>query len=356
MLLQFNVAGRLSRQAFGEGFAAWERSMDLQSEVFASRPRVSPTLNLASVLGPRPAFAAMMSATPAEELLGGASPEAPVSLESAIRPAPPRPASPPMERPSAEGALRRLLAESVPLEETQKRELIARVQAGDRSAADALIRSDIRFVANRARRYARAFGLQGQDYLDLVQEGCRSLVKTAERFDLGRSNKFLTYASWWVRADLTRYILDHMQDIRVPVHRSEMLRVLRREVAELRREGTDFGTAELAERMDLTERQVEELQGQDGAGRALRLETPLGPEGEGNLLDLIPASGPAPDHALVGGRLVGQIRRFIASRKSATERAVLEARLLDSAEPSQVEVAERLGMTRGEVKNLERAL
>lgn len=356
MLLQFHVAGRLSRQAFGEGFATWERSLDHHAEALASRPRVSPLLSLGSVLGPRPAFAAMMSATPAEELSGGASPETPLTLESAIRPAPPRPTAERAERPSAEGALRRLLAESVPLEETQKRELIARVQSGDRSAADALIRSDIRFVANRARRYARAFGLQGQDYLDLVQEGCRSLVKTAERFDLGRSNKFLTYASWWVRADLTRYILDHMQDIRVPVHRSEMLRVLRREVAELRREGADFGTAELAERMDLTERQVEELQGQDGTGRALRLETPLGPEGEGNLLDLIPASDPAPDHALVGGRLVGQIRRFIASRKSATERAVLEARLLDPAEPSQVEIAERLGMTRGEVKNLEKTL
>ncbi|MCC6273573.1 MAG: sigma-70 family RNA polymerase sigma factor, partial [Deltaproteobacteria bacterium] len=356
MLLQFHVAGRLGRSAFGEGFATWERSLDLQSEILASRPRFESTPTLASVLGPRPAFAAMMSATPAEELLGGAGSEAPLPRESAIRPAPPRPAVERAESPSAEGGLRRLLAEAAPLTETQKRELILRIQSGDRSAADALIRSDIRFVANRARHYARVFGLQGQDYLDLVQEGCRSLVKTAERFDLSRSNKFLTYASWWVRADLTRYILDHMQDIRVPAHRSEMLRTLRREIAELRREGADYGIAELAERLDLTERQVTDLQAQGGNGRALRLEAPMGPEGEVNLLDLIPAFGPAPDQALVGGRLLGQIRRFIESRNSERERVVLEARLLDPAEPSQVEIAERLGMTRGEVKNLEKAL
>ncbi len=356
MLLQFHVAGRLGRQAFGEGFASWERSLDLQSELLVSRPRFASAPTLASVLGPRPAFAAMMSATPAEELLGGASPEAPVSLESAIRPAPPRPAGEPAERPSAEGALRRLLAESLPLEESRKRELIARIQSGDRSAADALVRSDIRFVANRARHYARAFGLQSQDYLDLVQEGSRSLVKTAERFDLSRSNKFLTYASWWVRADMTRYILDHLQDIRIPAGRSETLRVLRREIAELRREGKDFETSDLAERMALTERQVEELQSQAGTRQALRLEAPIGIEGEGNLLDLIPASGASPDQALVGGRLLAQIRRFIESRKNERERVVLEARLLDPSEPSQEEIGERLGMTRGEVKNLEKTL
>lgn len=358
-LLQFNIAGSLSHHAFGEGFSAWERSMDLHAESLSTRRSLSIS-QMQTQWGPRPAFASMMSVVLEE---GGVNTQQEVTIGSGIRPSGTSGAvrgeatgSAAELRPSAEGALRRLLAEAVPLDEEVKRALIARIQAGDSRAADALIRSDIRYVSRMARRYSRAFGLQHADYLDLVQEGCQSLVKTAERFDLNRSNKFLTYASWWIRADVTKYILNHLQDIRIPIHRSEMLRILRREVAVLRSEGEEFGVADIARRLDLTEQQVEELQGQERTGQVLRLEKPTGEEGDGSLLDLIEAPGHAPDHALVGGRLMNLVRRFVESREKPVERAVLEARLLDPEEPTQKELAERLGLTRGQVKNLEKAL
>ncbi|HKX12493.1 MAG TPA: hypothetical protein VJP40_05025, partial [bacterium] len=64
MLLQFNVAGNLSRRAFGQNFHAWERSVDLQAEVL-QRPRPTPTRNIFG----QPALAMAGVSAPAEASL-----------------------------------------------------------------------------------------------------------------------------------------------------------------------------------------------------------------------------------------------------------------------------------------------
>lgn len=89
MLLQFNVAGRLSQHAFGERYQAWERRLDLHAETLASGNRSAPSVgrgplsalgNFLSVFGPQPAMAVAQGSRGFEV---GGSPE---TRDSFLRP------------------------------------------------------------------------------------------------------------------------------------------------------------------------------------------------------------------------------------------------------------------------------
>ncbi|MFO1464619.1 MAG: sigma-70 family RNA polymerase sigma factor [bacterium] len=353
LLLQFHVAGRLTRAITGENFQTWERSLDLQTESLARLSRIprftmpgwDHGLALAPVL--------MMTGDPAEGLPGAegsAPPPPPAGTVSGLRPAPPPRLAPESHEPSSmESALRRQLAESRQISEDEKRDLIARYQSGDRRAGEELLRADFRYVVQMAKRYGYSFGVGRQDVHDLIQEGSRGLLKAAERFDLERDNTFLTYASWWMRHHITRYLLDNHREIRIPLYRQDLLRRLSREVESLQKQGREFGDQDLAERMDMSAKAVEELQAERASGKLLQLETPLGEDGDFDLHDRIASHTPPPDEALVGSRLQALVRRFIATRRSETERRILELSLLEG-EMDVKEIAETLGIKPSEAR------
>ncbi|MCE9625051.1 MAG: sigma-70 family RNA polymerase sigma factor [Deltaproteobacteria bacterium] len=368
LLLQFHVAGRISGASFGDSVGRWERALDLQNESLASVREPLRHSWEGAALGPRPAYVSMMSAHSAAEVLPGAEPLAspptesfprPTSLEaerpvSQLVPAGPK-TRPENVPPSAYKSFRELIARSRILPESEKREVIARIQSGDESAKEELILSDIKSVVRIARSYGRKFQLPASDVQDLMQEGAMGLLKGAERFDF-RNVNFLTYATWWVRQNITRYIIDHLQDIRIPAHRLTILRQLNREIRELEQQGKENGTLELAPRLEMSPDQVEELQSQAQNSRTLRLDTPIGEEGGGLLLDLVASDEPAPDRQLVGSGLRNLLANFIASRKSPEDRRILEARFFDADEPGLKEIADELGITKAEAMSRERRL
>jgi len=369
LLLQFHVAGRISGAAFGDSVGRWERALDSQNESLAAVREPSLHSWEGDAWGPRPAYASMMSGHSVAEILPGGEPAEFPPTESASRPGSleaERPASQPVPvgpkarpeyvPPSAYKSFRELIARSRVLPEFEKRAVLARIQAGDERAKEDLILSDIKSVVKIARSYGRKFQLPATDVQDLMQEGVMGLLKGAERFDFREVN-FLTYATWWVRQNITRYIIDHLQDIRIPAHRLAMLRQLNREIRDLEQQGKENGTLELAPRLEMTPVQIEELQAQAKNVRPLRLDTPVGEEeGSGLLLDLVASEGPAPDRELVGSGLRNLLANFIASRKSPVDRRILEARFFDVDEPGLKEIADELGMTKAEVMARERRL
>lgn len=84
------------------------------------------------------------------------------------------------------------------------RNLIARAQAGDTAARDALIESNLRLVLSVVRRF---YG-RGADHDDLFQVGCLGLIKAVERFDLSYDVAFSTYAVPRIIGELRRYLRD----------------------------------------------------------------------------------------------------------------------------------------------------
>src|SRR5262249_33139263 len=100
--------------------------------------------------------------------------------------------------------------------------LAKRIEAGDESARNRMIESNLRLVVATARAYA----YRGVPLLDLIQEGTLGLMRAVERFDWRRGTKFSTYAGWWIRQAIDRAVCNQAEPIRVPVHVHERRRRL----------------------------------------------------------------------------------------------------------------------------------
>ena len=94
---------------------------------------------------------------------------------------------------------------SIPLlTPAQEKLLIKKVKEGSREALDLLVKSNLRFVVNIANLYKG----QGLEVGELISEGNMGLIEAARRFDPSQKIKFISYAVWWVRQNITRAIAE----------------------------------------------------------------------------------------------------------------------------------------------------
>ncbi len=99
----------------------------------------------------------------------------------------------------------------------EQRELILQYRAGSSEALDLVIRATIRFVIREASRYVR-INNAGRWFPDLVQEGALGVMEAAERYDPRHESgaSFLTYAEWWIRTYMSRFLIRQLEDVRLP--------------------------------------------------------------------------------------------------------------------------------------------
>ncbi len=97
---------------------------------------------------------------------------------------------------------------------TEERELAFKVQAGDFPARQKMIEHNLRLVVNIAKHYIN----RGIPLLDLIEEGNLGLIHALEKFEPERGFRFSTYATWWIRQNVERAIMNQSRTIRLPVH------------------------------------------------------------------------------------------------------------------------------------------
>ena len=100
----------------------------------------------------------------------------------------------------------------------EEQELFARYAKGDNEAKNILIERNMRLVVSIARKFIRK---GGSNLMDLVQEGSIGLMKAVDKFEPNRQFKFSTYATWWIRHDIMRSIVNNERMIRLPMHFNE---------------------------------------------------------------------------------------------------------------------------------------
>lgn len=94
----------------------------------------------------------------------------------------------------------------------EEKELIGRVKQGDEEAFQKIIVANQKLVVKEALKYY----FKEDNFLDLVNEGNKGLIEALKRFDINRENRFYTYALWWVRSEIRRYLSKNQKIISFP--------------------------------------------------------------------------------------------------------------------------------------------
>ena len=136
-----------------------------------------------------------------------------------------------------------------------------------------LVEGNLRFVVKEARKFEG----MGLDLLDLISEGNLGLIEAAKRFDPTRENKFLTYASWWVRQAIFHALAEHGSKIRLPQKVAGHLVQLNRITHQLtQRLGRTVTVQEIAEAGNFSVEEVERLQLLQQTTSTISTEQPIG--------------------------------------------------------------------------------
>src|SRR5512143_237380 len=118
--------------------------------------------------------------------------------------------------------------------------LARRTVLGDFEARQTMIERNLRLVVNIAKHYSN----RGLTLLDLVEEGNLGLIHALEKFDPERGFRFSTYATWWIRQNIERAIMNQSRTIRLPVHVVKELNQVLRTLRSLEAAGAGDATAE----------------------------------------------------------------------------------------------------------------
>ena len=233
------------------------------------------------------------------------------------------------------------------------------VEHGDTSAARKLIEANLRLVVKIAYEYRRAH----KNLLDLVQEGNIGLIQAVGKFDPYRGVKLSSYAAFWIRAYILKFILNNWRLVKIGTTQAQrkLFFNLRKEREKLEQAGFFPSSALLAEKLDVPEKEVIEMERRLAAPEA-SLDAPLGSaddEGTRTRMDYIPSDDARPDRAVEQSQfselLKGKLETF-AKTLEGREQTIFRERWLTESPLTLQELGERYGVSRERARQLEKRM
>jgi RNA polymerase sigma-32 factor len=227
---------------------------------------------------------------------------------------------------------------------------------GSREAAVKLILANLRVSVAISAEYLHA----GIDQMDLIQEGNVGLMQAIKKFDPTKNVRFYAYAAWWARAYILRYLLNNYRLVKVGTTQDQrkLFYNLKKEKAKLEREGFVPDAKLLADRLNVRERDVIEMDQRLGSWE-LSLDQPLSHESEGTLLDVLPSHDRPVDEQLADFQLRKLFREKLAEfAKGLNERDedILRNRILSETPLTLDDLGRKYGVTKERTRQLEARL
>jgi RNA polymerase sigma-32 factor len=261
--------------------------------------------------------------------------------------------------PAAKGALAplrdpvaRFLAEArryQRLSDEEERELGRAVrEKGDMDAARTLVVHNLRLVISIAYQYRRAWA----SILDLFQEGSVGLMEAVKRWEPSLGPRFGTYAAYWIRAYVLRFLMTNSRLIHVGNTRAgrKLFFRLEKERQKLLAAGFEPTPKLLAAKLDVDERELDEVR-QHLESREVSID-PRGSADEESfpLAERIASGGPSPESEAAHAELADAVRDFVGEfrdgLKDARERAVWHEHLATDDPVALGELGSRFGVSK----------
>lgn len=226
---------------------------------------------------------------------------------------------------------------------------------GDKAAGDLLVCCNLRYVVKIAHGY-RGYGFRINE---LVAEGNMGLLQAVRRFEPDRGLRFMTYASYWVRAHVLSYILKHWSLVGVGTGpmQSKLFFRLHREKAKLAARlgtGEDL-TAKLAETFGTTEDRIRTMEQRIDA-RDSSLDAKAFRDGTTTVMDTLTDEGAGQEAALMSEEVQSLVHERVAdalTRLDEREQVIVHHRLIGGERQTLSEIGKTLGLSRERVRQLE---
>ena len=168
--------------------------------------------------------------------------------------------------------------------------LISKAQAGDETARETVITSNLRFVVTIAKQFQN----RGIPLMDLISAGTEGLIKSVDKFDVTRGTVFLTYAGWWIKQCIYNTIYAYSGDIRLPIsQRLLVIKILDATNEYLQKYSHNPSVEELSEITGISTSQINFLS--QFSNKSLSLDDFVGDEEGNQLQDIIPDNSPLLD-------------------------------------------------------------
>jgi RNA polymerase sigma-32 factor len=234
------------------------------------------------------------------------------------------------------------------------------VTTQDSAIAARLVTSNLRLVVKIAYEYRRAY----KNIMDLIQEGNIGLMQAVKRYDPYRGVKLSSYAAWWIRAYILRFILNNWRLVKLGTTQAQrkLFFNLRKKRAELVALGIDPTNAEIAKQLNVPESDVAEMDVRLQSSEK-SLDAPMG-DGEGRAtakVDTMPSLVEGPEALMADSELQGLLKeKLTAFRKTLAGKdkdlAIFDERLVADEPLTLQELGDRFGISRERVRQLEQRL
>lgn len=228
----------------------------------------------------------------------------------------------------------------------------------DERALHELVRSYTRLVVAIAAKF-KNYGLPMGD---LIQEGNIGLMEAAARFEPELGNRFSTYATWWIRAQIQDYVLRNWSIVRTgtTAHQKSLFFNLRRLRAKIDGQAArdyldDDAREQVAKELGVSVKEVSEMESRMNGGDQ-SLNSPLGMNGENEFQDFLADPTPNPEEIVIGMKDNATRAKWLneaLGELSPRERTIIQKRQMAESVVTLEDLGKQLGISKERVRQLE---
>ena len=230
----------------------------------------------------------------------------------------------------------------------------------DPALAARLVTANLRLVVKIAYEYRRAY----KNIMDLVQEGNIGLMQAVKRYDPYRGVKLSSYAAWWIRAYILRFILNNWRLVKLGTTQAQrkLFFNLRKKRSELQAMGIDPTNEEIAKQLNVPESDVAEMDVRLAQSEK-SLDAPVG-DADGRSIakvDMMPSVGAGPEAQMADNELQALVKEKLAEFRSTLigkdkDLAIFDLRLVADDPLTLQDLGDKFGISRERVRQLEQRL